>query len=106
MQFEAVPIPPVPVIRNDFEDYENLPSAQASTADDSDIENSTPRVRRVLNTLQSEFTLTRNQNICFIVAMPSPKGGASVQMSPLTSDLANSPHHLAPSSAKPSKQSW
>ena len=111
IQLEAVPIPPVPVIGkkraapDDFEAYENLP-AHAFTADGEDIENRTPRVRRVLSSLQSGFTPTRNQNIRPTLAIPSPGRGAPSRMLPLISDLTNSPHHLAPSSAKPSKRSW
>ena len=109
-----VPIPPVPMIGkkraapDDFEAYENLP-AHAFTPDGEDIENRTPRVRRVLNSLQSGFTPVRNQNSRPTVAMPSPRRGAPSRTSPYISDLTNSPHHFAqmnPSSAKPSKRSW
>ena len=106
-----VPLPPLPVIGkkravpDDFEAYENLP-AQAFTADGEDVENRTPQVRRVLNNLQSGFTPVRNQSSRPTVAMPSPRRGAPSRTSPLISDLTNSPHHLNPSSAKPSKRSW
>jgi len=113
IQPEVVPIPPVPVIGrkraapDDFETYENLP-AQAFTADGEDIENRTPRVRKVLNSLQSGFTPVRNQNNRPAV-IPSPRRGAPSRTSPFISDLTNSPHHLSqmnPSSVKPSKRSW
>ena len=113
MQPEIVPIPPAPVIGrkraapDDFEAYGNLP-AQAFTADGEDIENKTPRERKVLlNNLQSGFTPVRNQSSRPIA--PSPRRGAPSRTSPFISDLTNSPHHLAqinPPSAKPSKRSW
>ena len=90
---------------DDFEAYGNLP-AQAFTADGEDIENKTPRERRVPNSLQSGFTPVRNQSRPIA---PSPRRGAPSRTSPFISDLTNSPHHLAqmdPSSAKPSMRSW
>jgi len=112
MHPEITPIPPVPVIGrkravpDDFEAYGNLP-AQAFTADGEDIENKTPRERKIPNNLQSGFTPVRNQSGRPIV--PSPRRGAPSRTSPFISDLTNSPHHLVqmnPSSAKPSKRSW
>ena len=112
MQPEIASIPPAPVIGrkraapDDFGAYGNLP-AQAFTADGEDIENKTPRERKVLNSLQSGFTPVRNQ-ISRPIA-PSPRRGVPSQTSPFISDLTNSPHHLAQmnlSSAKPSKRSW
>ena len=109
MRPEIGPIPPVPVIGkkraapDDFEPYSNLP-AQAFTADGEDIENRTPRVRKVPNSLQSGFTPVRNQS-----SVPSPRREVLSRTSPFISDLTNSPHHLAqmnPYSAKPSKRSW
>jgi hypothetical protein len=111
MQPEIAPIPPVPTIGrkraapDDFEAYGILP-AQAFTADGEDIENRTPRERKVLNSLQSGFTPVRHQSRPIA---PSPRRGASSRTSPFISDLTNSPHHLAqmdPSSAKPSMRSW
>ena len=69
------PIPPVPAIGkkraapDDFETYSNLP-AQAFTADGEDIENRTPRVRKVPNSLQSGFIPVQNQS-----SLPSPRQG-------------------------------
>ena len=112
MQPEIEPIPPTPVIGkkraapDDFGAYGNLP-AQAFTADGEDIENKTPRERKVLNGLQSGFTPVRNQSSRPIA--PSPRRGAPSRTSPFISDLTNSPQHLAqmnPSSAKPSKRGW
>ena len=112
MQPEISPIPPVPVIGrkraapDDFEAYGNLP-AQAFTADGEDIENKTPRERKVSNSLQPGFTPVRNQSSRPIA--PSPRRGAPSRTSPFISDLTNSPHHLTqmnPSSAKPSMRSW
>ncbi|KAF8167355.1 hypothetical protein B0H34DRAFT_739969 [Crassisporium funariophilum] len=115
MMPEVDPLPSTTVIGkkraapdDDFEAYENLP-AQAFTADGEDVENRTPRVRRVLNSLQSGFTPVRNQNGRSSVGMPSPRrGGAPSRMSPFISDSTNSPLHLNPvsSSAKQSKRSW
>jgi hypothetical protein len=111
MQPEIAPIP-APVIGkkraapDDFGAYGNLP-AQAFTADGEDIENKTPRERKVSNSVQSGFTPVRNQSSRPIA--PSPRRGAPSRTSPFISDLTNSPHHLAqmnPSSAKPSKRGW
>jgi hypothetical protein len=112
MQPGIAPILPAPVIGrkraapDDFGAYGNLP-AQAFTADGEDIENKTPRDRKVVISLQSGFTPVRNQSSRPIA--PSPRRGAPSRTSPFISDLTNSPHHLAqmnPSSAKPSKRSW
>jgi len=93
---------------DDFEGCENLP-AQAFSADGHDVENRTPRVRRVLNSLQSGFTPVRNQNRP-TVSMPSPRRTAPPSSGPYISDMTNSPFALPPmptSSTKPSnKRSW
>lgn len=97
MQPEVAPAPVIGKKRaapDEFEACENLP-AQAFTADGEDIENRTPRVRRVLNNLQSGFTPVRSRPTA---AMPSPRREV-LRSSPFISDLTNSP-------AKPSKRSW
>ena len=111
MQPEIAPVPPAPVIGkkrappDDFGAYGKLP-AQAFTADGEDIENKTPRERKVL---KSGFTPVRKQSSRIA---PSPRRGAvgvPSRTSPFFSDLTNSPHHLAqmnPSSANPSKRGW
>ena len=122
--------PPAPVIGkkraapDDFGAYGNMP-AQAFTADGEDIENKTPRERKVIvngGQLQSGFTPVRNHQNSgrpILGAAPYPRrgGGAvaalSSRTSPFISDLTNSPHHRSqmvqnhPSSAaKPSKRGW
>ncbi|KAF8971725.1 hypothetical protein BDZ97DRAFT_1784777 [Flammula alnicola] len=79
---------------DDFEVCENMP-AQAFTAEGEDVENRTPRVRRVLNSLQSGFTPLRNQNRP-TAPMPSPRRTAPVRSSPFISDMTNSPHPIPP----------
>lgn len=92
---------------DDFEACENIP-VQAFTADGEDVENRTPRVRRVLNSLQSGFTPVRHQRPT--APMPSPRRAAPTRTSPtFISDLTNAPHiQPMPTSAKPpgSKRSW
>ncbi|KAH9486241.1 hypothetical protein JR316_0000305 [Psilocybe cubensis] len=92
---------------DDFEACENMP-AQAFTPDGEDVENKTPRVRRVLNSLQSGFTPVRHQRPT--VPMPSPRRAAPARTPPtFIADLTNTPHmQPMPSSAKPSgsKRSW
>lgn len=91
---------------DDFEACENMP-VQAFTPDAEDVENRTPRVRRVLNSLQSGFTPVRNSRPT--VPMPSPRRAAA-RASPFISDMTNSPHFIPPmptSTAKQSnKRSW
>lgn len=91
----------------EFESCENIPT-QAFSADGKDVENRTPRVRRVLSSLQSSFTPNRNHNR-LAVPSPSPKRPELPASTALMSDMVNSPFNLpaAPtSSAKPSKRSW
>ena len=106
MQPEIALIPPATVIGkkraapDDFGAYGKLP-AQAFTADGEDVENRTPRERKVPNSLQSGSR----------PIAPSPRRGApSPRTSPFISDLTNSPQHLArmmnPSSERPSKRGW
>ncbi|KDR85735.1 hypothetical protein GALMADRAFT_218825 [Galerina marginata CBS 339.88] len=98
---------------DDFEACENMP-VQAFNADGEDVENKTPRVRRVLNSLQSGFTPVRHQSSRPTAAMPSPRRNTVASRSPpnFISDLTNSPYQNIPStlpssSAKPSsKRSW
>lgn len=91
---------------DDFEACENMP-VQAFTPDAEDVENRTPRVRRVLNSLQSGFTPVRNSRPT--APMPSPRR-APPRTSPFISDMTNSPHFVPPmptSTAKQSnKRSW
>ncbi|PPQ63832.1 hypothetical protein CVT24_009782 [Panaeolus cyanescens] len=98
---------------DDFEAYENIPT-QAFTPDGEDMDKRTPRVRRMLSSLQSGFTPVRNQ-MRPTANMPSPKRSPKRSQpprpSPFMSDLTNSPFHVAPvnpgpNSAKPSKRSW
>ncbi len=90
---------------DDFEACENIP-VQAFSADGKDVENRTPRVRRVLSSLQSSFTPNRNHNRP-TVPLPSPKRPELPPSTALMSDMTNSPFGLPPvSSAKPSKRSW
>ena len=120
---ESGPLPSAVVIGkkraapDDFEACENIP-AQAFTADGEDVENKTPRVRRMLNSLQSGFTPVRhqsNQSARPTIPMPSPRRSAApTRTSPhYISDLTNSPYQnipsmpAPPSSTKPSnKRSW
>ncbi|KAF8910137.1 hypothetical protein CPB84DRAFT_1937624 [Gymnopilus junonius] len=117
---ESGPLPSAVVIGkkraapDDFEACENIP-VQAFTADGEDVENKTPRVRRMLNSLQSGFTPVRSQNTRPTVPMPSPRRSvAHTRTSPhYISDLTNSPYQNVPpmpvptSSTKPSnKRSW
>lgn len=98
---------------DDFDGCENMP-AQAFTADGEDVENKTPRVRRVLNSLQSGFTPLRNQNLrpTGAAAIPSPRKNTAVRSTPYMSDMTNNHHDVpqqpvVPSSAKQSsKRSW
>ena len=107
---------------DDFEVCDNVPP-QAFTADSlprSSSDDKTPRVRRVLSTLQSGFTPVRTfaNNTRPVAPLPSPKRNqnppAPVQASPYTTDMQNSPlndllpHAFAPpSSGKASnKRSW
>jgi len=91
---------------DDFEACENIP-VQAFSPDAEGVENRTPRVRRVLNSLQSGFTPVRNSRPT--VPMPSPRR-APPRTSPFISDMTNSPHFVPPmptSTAKQSnKRSW
>jgi len=115
---ESAPLPSAVVIGkkraapDDFEGCENLP-AQAFTADGEDVENKTPRVRRVLNSLQSGFTPVRHQNNRPTIGMPSPRRSVAPRTSPhQISDMTNSPFQNVPpvpvsSTAKTSaKRSW
>lgn len=89
---------------DDFEAVENMP-ARAFLPDGKDAENRTPRVRRVLSSLQSGFTPNRNSNR----PPSSPKRPELPHGTATMSDMINSPFVLsqAPtSSAKPSKRTW
>jgi len=89
---------------DDFEAVENI-SAHAFLADGKDAENRTPRVRRVLSSLQSSFTPNRNSNR----PLPSPKRPELPLGTAHMSDMTNSPFSHPPvplSSPKPSKRSW
>lgn len=93
---------------DDFEICENVP-AQAFTADGEDVENKTPRVRRVLNSLQSGFTPLRNQNARPTAPMPSPRRTLPPHTSPFISDMTNTPNAIPTmptSTTKQSKRSW
>ncbi|KAF8204088.1 hypothetical protein BJ912DRAFT_896040 [Pholiota molesta] len=93
---------------DDFEICENVP-AQAFTADGEDVENKTPRVRRVLNSLQSGFTPLRNQNARPTAPMPSPRRTLPPRTSPFISDMTNTPNAfptMPTSTTKQSKRSW
>ena len=104
---------------DDFEVCDNVPP-QAFTADSlpkSSSDDKTPRVRRVLSTLQSGFTPVRTfaNNSRPVAPLPSPKRNQNppdpVQPSALTTDMQNSPLNLPafapPSSGKTSnKRSW
>jgi hypothetical protein len=92
---------------DDFEACESVPP-QGFTADSLpsyEVENTTPRVRRVLTSIQSGFTPVRNQNARQTLPMPSPK-----RHSPPIADVTNSPRALSQmmsgQSAKTSKRSW
>lgn len=92
---------------DDFEAVENIP-AHAFLPDGKDAENRTPRVRRVLSSLQSSFTPNRNSS-----RPPAPLSSPKRPELPLEtthmSDMTNSPFGFpsAPmSSAKPLKRSW
>jgi len=92
---------------DDFEAVENIP-AHAFLADGKDAENRTPRVRRVLSSLQSSFTPNRNSSRP-PAPLPSPKRPELPLETAHMSDMTNSPFSLPPvssSSAKPSKRSW
>lgn len=92
---------------DDFEGVENIP-AHAFSADGRDTENRTPRVRKVLSTLQSSFTPNRNSNRP-PVPLPSPKRPGLPLASAHRSDMTTSPFALPQvtmSSAKPLKRSW
>lgn len=96
---------------DDFESCETLPP-QAFTADSTpgaEIENRSPRVRRVLSKFQSGFTPLRHQLNRPIIPAPSPKRSDKATFhSPLViSDLTNNPRDPnATQAAKPTKQSW
>ncbi|KJA28405.1 hypothetical protein HYPSUDRAFT_197276 [Hypholoma sublateritium FD-334 SS-4] len=94
---------------DDFEACENMP-VQAFTADGEDVENKTPRVRRVLNSLQSGFTPQRHQNTRQTAPMPSPRRTAPSHSSPFISDMTNTPDaiSLMPTSTtkQTNKRSW
>ncbi|CAA7264831.1 unnamed protein product [Cyclocybe aegerita] len=88
---------------DDFEVCDNVP-AQAFSPEGEDVENRTPRVRRMLSSLQSGFTPNRHHNRP-TVPIPSPRRS----IAPLSSDMTNSPQKLPPmppSSLKSSKRSW
>jgi len=105
----AVPVPPspsAPVLGqkrrapDDFEDI-NVPT-QGFTVESLPDENGTPRVRRVLNSLQSGFTPVRQSGRATV---PSPKRALpAARSSPYMSDVTNSPH--AGESAKLKPRSW
>ncbi|KAF9486584.1 hypothetical protein BDN70DRAFT_822370 [Pholiota conissans] len=94
---------------DDFEVCENVP-AQAFTADGEDVENKTPRVRRVLNSLQTGFTPLRNQNSRPTASMPSPRRTAPPRTTPFISDMTNTPNAIpampSSSSKQAGKRSW
>ncbi|TFK41836.1 hypothetical protein BDQ12DRAFT_677245 [Crucibulum laeve] len=93
---------------DDFEACESLPP-QAFTAESvpqDDVENKTPRVRRVLSSLQSGFTPIRHQSSRPIISPKRAAASSTIsRTSPFISDVTNSPQ--GPSqSTKPSKRSW
>jgi hypothetical protein len=99
---------------DDFEPCETLPP-QAFTADSTpgaEIENRSPRVRRVLSRFQSGFTPLRHQLNRPNIPAPSPKRSDKViSHFPLViSDLTNNPRDvllpITTQPAKPTKQSW
>jgi hypothetical protein len=92
---------------DDFEAVENIP-AHAFLPDGKDAENRTPRVRRVLSSLQSSFTPNRNSNRP-PAPLPSPKRPELPLGTTHMLDMTNSPFgfpSVPVSSAKPSKRSW
>lgn len=89
---------------DDFEACENMP-VQAFTAEGEDVENKTPRVRRVLNSLQSGFTPQRHQNARHTAPMPSPRRTAPPRSSPFISDMTNTPDAVSLMPASTTKQS-
>ena len=89
---------------DDFEACENMP-VQAFTADGEDVENRTPRVRRVLNSLQSGFTPQRHQNTRQTAPMPSPRRTAPPRSSPFISDMTNTPDVVPAIPTSTTKQS-
>lgn len=93
---------------DDFEDGHSMPP-QAFTAESlpSDgRENTTPRLRRALQSVHSGFTPVRHQAPRPTISLPSPKravtGGAKPP--PFIADVTNSPRSL--SGQKGSKRSW
>ncbi|KAJ2914770.1 hypothetical protein MD484_g5634, partial [Candolleomyces efflorescens] len=103
---------------DDFEVCDNMPP-QAFTAESvprNDIENRTPRVRRVLSSLQSGFTPVRNFARP-VAPLPSPRRNPATvaAASPFIADLTNSPLNVLPpltfappppSASKSNKRSW
>ncbi|TFK19982.1 hypothetical protein FA15DRAFT_759700 [Coprinopsis marcescibilis] len=98
---------------DDFEVCETMPP-QVFTAESipsGDGENRTPRVRRVLSSLQSGFTPARNAARP-VMTMPSPRRSvfSAAQSSPHISDVTNSPLVVPPANPNPqsakSKRSW
>lgn len=101
---------------DDFEECESVPP-QGFTADclpGDDIENNTtPRLRRVMQSFATGFTPVRSQFTRPTIPMPSPKRPTTFG-SPFFAEVTNSPRVTSqpmgmPSqsaSAKPSKRSW
>ncbi|KAF6766708.1 hypothetical protein DFP72DRAFT_1089472 [Ephemerocybe angulata] len=101
---------------DDFEVCDSMPP-QAFTADSvpkDDTESRTPRVRRVLSSLQSGFTPVRTFARP-VVPLPSPRRNAAPanQPTPYIADVTNSPMNVLPpltfappSAGKSNKRSW
>ncbi|KAF5323386.1 hypothetical protein D9611_005608 [Ephemerocybe angulata] len=101
---------------DDFEVCDSMPP-QAFTADSvpkDDTENRTPRVRRVLSSLQSGFTPVRTFARP-VVPLPSPRRNAApaTQPTPYIADVTNSAMNVLPpltfappSAGKSNKRSW
>ncbi|KIK70616.1 hypothetical protein GYMLUDRAFT_32660 [Collybiopsis luxurians FD-317 M1] len=101
---------------DDFEGYEVPPqvfTADSLPGDNERIpEHSTPKVRRVLSSIQTGFTPARHQNRP-VIPMPSPKRAEPASMKVLASastpDFTNNPFAPAPAAAPPTdgkKRSW
>jgi len=94
---------------DDFETCESVP-AQGFTADSlprDDIENTTPRLRRVLHSAQG-FTPLRHHTARPTIPIPSPKRVVSSAGRPPTyiADITNSSQVSAISQPKETKRSW
>jgi hypothetical protein len=94
------------------DDFDESVPPQGFTVDSipGDEENTTPRVRRVLNSIHSGFTPMRHHSARPTVPMTSPKRVvAAPARPPFITDVTNSPStisQIVTAQAKPSKRSW